>query len=168
SSISSLIDLHQIHEIALLASHTSSDPPSFNSSLGNSPTPAVSESSNSPRSSACSSPSRTPSVKFAPFPQIDPINRKRSLAPLGVSARSRRKRVTPGEPQLSLWIEVPDETMEDPLITFGKFLKHASQNLWRRVRKKSTAAPQKGDDSQTVEPVIEIKAGNGSDALAPR
>ncbi|KIL00074.1 hypothetical protein PAXRUDRAFT_8433 [Paxillus rubicundulus Ve08.2h10] len=151
----SLLDLHEVHEIAL-AADLSSDPHSVNSS----PTLVVSESSLSSRSSACSSPRYTPSVKFGPLPQIDP-HRQRSLAPLGVSARSRRKRIAAQEAGSLLWADpsVPEELMEDPLVTFGKFIVNATKHLWRRVRKRSTAAAQKHEHSQPTELVIEVTPG---------
>ncbi|KAF9227576.1 hypothetical protein BS17DRAFT_393085 [Gyrodon lividus] len=169
SSDSSLLFVHEVHEIALLAAGLSCEPPSLDYSLRTSSTLEISEPSPSSRSSACSSPQYdAPTVKFAPLPQTDP-HRQRSLAPLGVSARSRRRRVVAQGGSL-LWAADPDapkEIMEDPFIMFGKFVKKASKNFWRRVRKRSTAAAQKNDDPQTIQPVLEIKPdGYGGDILA--
>jgi len=156
--------LLKLHEIAL-AADLSSDPHSVNSS----PTLVVSESSLSSRSSACSSPQYAPTVKFAPLPQTDP-RRQRSLAPLGVSARSRRKRIVAQESGSLLWADpnMPEELVEDPLVTFGKFVMNASKDLWRRVRKRSTAAAQKREHSKPTEPILEIIPGwYGTNSLAP-
>ncbi|KIJ69200.1 hypothetical protein HYDPIDRAFT_24053 [Hydnomerulius pinastri MD-312] len=162
SSESSFFSEHEVHEIALLATQISSDPLSLNSCVTNSHKLLIPESSlsSSLRSSTCSSPRCTPTVKFAPLPQTDPT-RTRSLAPLGVSARSRRRRAASREGGSVLWATDPDspeEIMEDPLITFGRFVKNASKHLWRRVRKRSTVAQQEKDDSNATQPVIEITA----------
>lgn len=98
----------------------------------------------------------TPTVKFAPLPQIDP-SRKRSLVPLGVSARSRRKRAIQQEAGSLLWRtdgDVPEENMEDPLIAFANVVKKAGKTLWRRMRK-SSKAPQE-NVSRSTEAVLDI------------
>lgn len=97
-------------------------------------------SSNPSRSSTCFSLGHIPTVRFAPLPSPDP-NRRRSNLPLGVAARSRRRRPTrEGRQQVqSLWTSDPaaDPLLEDPLITLGKFVKSATKSLWRRVRERN-------------------------------
>ncbi|KAH7889492.1 hypothetical protein F5I97DRAFT_538495 [Phlebopus sp. FC_14] len=142
-SESSVFAEHDIHDIAVFAAQISSDLPSLDSSLTSSPEISTPDSlsSSSVLSSTCLSRQHTVTVKFAPLPQTDP-DRKRSIAPLGVSARSRRRRVRRerGTPLWSADPDVPEGMLEDPLITFGRFVKNTSISLWRRVRKKSVVS----------------------------
>ena len=108
------------------------------------------------RSSVGSSSPGTPTIKFAPLPQTDPT-RKRSLAPLG-SARSRRKRAIQQEAGPLSWSTdpgLPEDILEDPLITFAKFVKKTGRTLWRRVRK---AAISVEDVSYPSEPILDIRS----------
>ena len=83
----------------------------------------------------------TPSVKFAPLPEIErPKKRKRNQT-LGVAARSqmlaRRRQMMhdnedPDRPPKHLWSNDDDEG-EDPLITLGHMVKIASIGIWRKV-----------------------------------
>ncbi|KAG6376411.1 hypothetical protein JVT61DRAFT_2396 [Boletus reticuloceps] len=110
-----------------------------------------------------------PPVKFAPLPQIDP-NRTRSLAPLGVPGRSRRKQVIQQEGRSLLWStdpDVPEEGMEDPIISFAKFVKRTSKSLWRKVRKGSKPVPQESEPYSPPEPVLDIGSTVCLDDMAP-
>ncbi|KAH0827111.1 hypothetical protein J3R83DRAFT_4799 [Lanmaoa asiatica] len=155
----SLFDLHElIHEVPALVASSSLD---SSSSIGTgSPTSLIPESlPHDVRSSLSSSHNlshNTPTVKFAPLPPIDP-SRKRSLAPLGASARSRRKRVIQQEGGSILWPrdDVPEEDMEDPIVMFAKFVKRTGKTLWRRVRQRSKAVPQE-KVSYSAEPILDI------------
>ncbi|KAG1723702.1 hypothetical protein EDB19DRAFT_1610003, partial [Suillus lakei] len=132
--------LDEAHEVAILAAKLSSEhTPSPNSSWIF-PTITNSNSSNPSRSSTCFSLGHVPTVKFAPLPSPDP-NRRRSNLPLGVAARSRRRRPARegrGQQGRSVWTNDPaaDPLLEDPLITLGKFVKSATKSLWRRVRER--------------------------------
>ncbi|KAF8559858.1 hypothetical protein OG21DRAFT_1503080 [Imleria badia] len=147
-------DVHQVHEVTIIVTTTSPD--SNSSIVTDPPTLLLPESSCSDARSSSSS-QGTPTVKFAPLPQIDP-NRKRSLAPLGVPARSRRKRAIQEDGGSLLWSTDPDvldENMEDPIIAFAKLVKKTGKTLWRRVRKGSRAVPQE-DAVFSAEPVLDI------------
>ncbi|KAF8447649.1 hypothetical protein L210DRAFT_2808590 [Boletus edulis BED1] len=144
-------DVHQVHQVAIPVTSC----PDSGSSIG----------SGSPTSlHDTPSPHGAPTVKFAPLPQIDP-NRTRSLAPLGVPGRSRRKQVIQQEGRSLLWSTDPDvpeeEGMEDPIISFAKFVKKTSKTLWRKVRKSSKPVPQPVESEQesetySPEPVLNI------------
>ncbi|KAG2146223.1 hypothetical protein DEU56DRAFT_703338, partial [Suillus clintonianus] len=101
------------------------------------PTITNSNSSNPSRSSTCFSLGHIPTVKFAPLPSPEHTGR-RSTLPLGVVARSRRRRpAREGRQQgRTLWDPAADPLLEDPLITLGKFVKSATKSLWRRVRER--------------------------------
>lgn len=147
-------DVHEIHQVKVATSSLGS-----NSSIGTGSPTLLNPESLDVRSSLGSS-HGTPTVKFAPLPQIDP-SRKRSLAPLGVSARSRRRRVIQQEAESLLWCtdpDVPEENMEDPLITFAKFVKKTGKTLWRRVRKGSKAVVPQENVPYPAEPVLDIKS----------
>lgn len=154
----SLFDVHEIHEVAPLTTSSSLD---STSSIGTASSPAslIAESSVHDVRSSLGSSHGTPAVKFAPLPQIDP-NRKRSLAPVGASARSRRKRVIRQEGGSLLWSvdpDVPEEDMEDPIVAFAKLVKRASKTLWRIVRQGSKAVSQE-NVSHPAEPVLDISS----------
>lgn len=146
-------DVHELHEASTLR-------PDSNSSTGTASSTLLNPETLDVRSSLCSS-HGTPTVKFAPLPETDP-SRKRSLAPLGVSARSRRKQAI----QQEGWCTDPDmqENMEDPLILFAKFVKKTGKTLWRRVRKSSKAVVSE-EVSCTAEPVLDIRSPD--DIMAP-
>lgn len=153
----SVFDVHQVHEVTIIVTTTSPDSTGGSSIVTGSPTSPLPESPYSDARSSLGSSHGTPTVKFAPLPQIDP-NRKRSLAPLGVPARSRRKRVIQEEGGSLLWSadpDVPDENMEDPIIAFAKLVKKTGKTLWRRVRKGSKAVPQE-NVVYSAEPVLDI------------
>jgi len=160
-------DVHAVYEVALPVAATSSLE-SSNSSIGTgSPASLIPEPLLHDARASLGSSHGTPTVKFAPLPQIDP-NRKRSLAPLGVPAHLRRKQVIQQEGRSLLWSadpEVAAENMEDPIITFAKFVKKTGATLWRRVRKGSKAVPH--DVAYSTEPVLDIGSAVGQDDMAP-
>lgn len=148
SAKQSLFDVHQVREVAPLVASSSLE---STSSVGtcNSPTSLLHD-----VRSSLGSAHGTPTVKFAPLPQINP-NRKRSLAPLGASARSRRKRAIQQEGGSLSWStdpDVPEEDMEDPIVAFAKLVKRAGKTLWRRVRRGSRTE----NVSYSAEPVLDI------------
>ena len=149
---------YQVHEVAIVVTASSLD--SSSSISTHSPTLIIPESllPHDARSSLGSS-HGTPTVKFAPLPQVDP-NRKRSLAPLGVPGRTRRKLDIQQEGGSLLWSAGPDEqeeSVEDPIILFAKFVKKTGKTLWRKVRKGSKVVPQE-DIPCFGEPVLDIKS----------
>ena len=145
-------DVHEVHKVA--ASSLDSSSSSFGTGSPTFLIPALQDA----RSSLGSS-HGTPTVKFAPLPQIDP-NRKRSLAPLGVPGRSRRKLVIQQDSGSLLWSadpDVPEENMEDSIIAFAKLVKKAGKTLWRRMRKGSKAVAQE-IVACSAEPVLDIRS----------
>ena len=147
-------DVHEVHEGAASSLDSSS------SSIGTGlPTLLTPESSLHDAHSSLGSSHDTPTVKFAPLPQIDP-NRKRSLAPLGVPVRSRRMRVIQQEGGSLLWSadpDMPEESMEDAIIAFAKLVKKTGKTLWRRMRKGSKAVAQE-NVACSAEPVLDIRS----------
>lgn len=147
-------DVHEVHEVAASSLDSSS------SSIGTGlPTLLTPESSLHDVHSSLGYSHDTPTVKFAPLPQIDP-NRKRSLAPLGVPVRSRRMRVVQQEGGLLSWsadLDMPEESMEDSIIAFAKLVKKAGKTLWRRMRKGNKAAAQE-NMAYSAEPVLDIRS----------
>ncbi|KAG9318751.1 hypothetical protein JVU11DRAFT_850 [Chiua virens] len=137
----SLSDVHETHQITALEVTASSPDASSFSSTG-SPRLLIPEASDV-RSSLGSS-HDTPTVKFAPLPQIDP-NRKRCLAPLGVSRTRRKQAIEEGD-------------LEDPIIAFAKLVKKTSKSLWRRVKGSKHAIP--GSVSYSDDPVLDIKSAH--------
>lgn len=82
--------------------------------------------------------------------------------PLGVAARSRRRRPARegrGQQGRSVWTNDPaaDPLLEDPLITLGKFVKSATKSLWRRVRERNglvdQVEPMQHDDVLDIRPM---------------
>ncbi|KAG1858065.1 hypothetical protein DFJ58DRAFT_635208, partial [Suillus subalutaceus] len=130
--------LDDAHEVATKLSSEHTPSPDSESSLIF-PTITNFNSSNPSHSTCtCFSLGHVPSVRFAPLPPPDP-NRKRSKLPLGVAARSRRRRPARDARQgRSSWTSDPaaDPLLEDPLITLGKFVKNTTKSLWRRVRER--------------------------------
>jgi len=161
-SVTTRLDNDHEVVIKLSSEHT----PSPNSSLIF-PTITNFSSSNSSPSSTCFSLGHMPTVRFAPLPSPDP-NRKRSNLPLGMAARSRRRRPTregrqQGRP---LWTYDPaaeDPLIKDPLVTLGKFVKSASRNLWRRVRERNGLVDQAEPIQHDA--VLDIKPRNGHEQL---
>ncbi|KAG6334520.1 hypothetical protein ID866_4573 [Astraeus odoratus] len=123
--------------------------------------PSCLPASNSQRPS-CSSPRPQPAIRFAPLPKIDP-SRKRSVPPLGVPARSRRKRM-PQEGGSLLWAvdPVPEETVEDPILVLGRLVKKAGVKMWQTVRKRSVIVSPQEKDCFCGWDVIDIKADGHS------
>lgn len=160
-------DVREVYEVALLVA-TASSLESSSSSIGTGPPASlIPEPSLQDTRASLGSSHGTPTVKFAPLPHIDP-NRKRSLAPLGVPAHLRRKQVIQQEGRSLLWsadLEVPEENMEDPIITFAKFVKKTGATLWRRVRKGSKAVPH--DVAYSTEPVLDIGSTVRQDDMTP-
>jgi hypothetical protein len=145
-------DVHETHEVA--ASSLDSSGSSFGTG---SHTFLIPESSL--QDARSSSSHGTPTVKFAPLPQIDP-NRKRSLAPLGVPGRSRRKLVVQEDGGSLFWSadpDVPEENMEDSIIAFAKLVKKTGKTLWRRMRKGNKAVAQE-IVVYSAEPVLDIRS----------
>ncbi|KAG2363411.1 hypothetical protein BDR07DRAFT_1460297 [Suillus spraguei] len=109
-----------------------------------------------------------PTVKFAPLPSPDP-NRKRSTLPLGVAARSRRRHpAREGRQQgRPLWNYDPaaDPLLEDPLVTFGKFVKSTTKSLWRRVRERNELMNQVEPVQHDQDDVLDIGPTTGQEQL---
>ncbi|KAG1728620.1 uncharacterized protein EDB91DRAFT_851104 [Suillus paluster] len=150
-------DAEEVREI--LASELSSEhTPSFDLSL-TFPTISNPNSSNPSRSSTYSL-GHIPTIKFAPLPSPDP-NRKRSILPLGVAARSRRRRPARAvsERGPSVWANDPaaDPLLEDPLITLGKLVKSATTSLWRRVREKNGLVNQVEPMQHLTDVILDIR-----------
>jgi hypothetical protein len=122
--------------------------------------------SNRSHSSTCFSLRHIPTVRFAPLPSPD-HNRRRSNLPLGVAARSRRRRpAREGRQQgRSLWTNDPaaDPLLEDPLVTLGKFVKSATKSLWRRVRERNGLVDQVEPIQHDV--VLDIRPMDGQEQL---
>jgi len=153
---------------------------SLASNLSSEHTPSLDSLDPCMRSSTCSSMRHTPTVRFAPLPSPDP-SRKRSVLPLGVAARSRRRhrlvRET-AERGPSLWANDPaaDPLLEDPLFTLGKYVKSASKSLWRRIRERSGLAGQVHSmhylpdailETGSVEDQIEVILEDGQTGVNP-
>lgn len=117
-------------------------------------------------SSTCFSLGHIPTVRFAPLPSPD-HNRRRSNLPLGVAARSRRRRSARESRQQgrSLWTNDPaaDPLLEDPFVTLGKFVKSATKNLWRRVRERNGLVEQVEPIQHDV--VLDIRPMDGQEQL---
>ncbi|KAG1762661.1 hypothetical protein EDD22DRAFT_890778 [Suillus occidentalis] len=117
-------------------------------------------------SSTCFSLGHIPTVRFAPLPSPD-HNRRRSNLPLGVAARSRRRRSARESRQQgrSLWTNDPaaDPLLEDPFVTLGKFVKSATKNLWRRVRERNGLVEQVEPLQHDV--VLDIRPMDGQEQL---
>ncbi|KAG2150738.1 uncharacterized protein EDB93DRAFT_1141921 [Suillus bovinus] len=162
-SISKRLD--NAHEVVTKLSSDLEHTPSPVSSLIL-PTITNLNSSNPSRSSTCFSLGHMPTVKFAPLPLTDP-SRRRSNLPLGVAARSRRRRpAREGRQQgRSLWTSdpPPDPLFEDPFITLGKFVKSATKNLWRRVRERNGLVDQVEPIQHDV--VIDIRPMDNQEQL---
>ncbi|KAG8217785.1 hypothetical protein J3R82DRAFT_5947 [Butyriboletus roseoflavus] len=161
-----ILDVHEIHEVAPLVASSSLD---SDSSIGtaSSPTLLSPESLLHDIRSSLGSSHSAPTVKFAPLPQTGP-RRKRSLAPLGVPARSRRRRAIQQEGGSLLWSvdpDVPEEDMEDPIVAFAKFVKRTGKTLWRRVRQSNKAASQE-NVPYSAEPVLDISSTVHPDDMA--
>ncbi|KAH7929638.1 hypothetical protein BV22DRAFT_1191860 [Leucogyrophana mollusca] len=156
-SSSSLDDAHETHVHVQFPS----EPCSVESSLTLTPTILISDHTLSKSSSFST---HSPSIKFAPLPAIEP--KKRRLVPLGVSGRSRRRRDHEGS---SLWAEPsPEEAVEDPLITFGKFVVSSSRSLWKRVRKKSGRLQEHNEGSPSTEKVVAVENVDGDNGKPER
>ncbi|KAG2743653.1 hypothetical protein P692DRAFT_20850430 [Suillus brevipes Sb2] len=119
--------------------------------------------SNASHSSTCFSLGHIPTVRFAPLPSPD-HNRRRSNLPLGVAARSRRRR-SARESRQSLWASDPaaDPLLEDPFVTLGKFVKSATKSLWRRVRERNGLVDQVEPIQHDV--VLDIRPMGGQEQL---
>jgi hypothetical protein len=117
-------------------------------------------------SSTCFSLGHIPTVRFAPLPSPD-HNRRRSNLPLGVAARSRRRRSARESRQQgrSLWTNDPaaNPLLEDPFVTLGKFVKSATKNLWRRVRERNGLVEQVEPIQHDV--VLDIRPMDGQEQL---
>ncbi|KAI6045627.1 hypothetical protein EDC04DRAFT_2634081 [Pisolithus marmoratus] len=114
--------------------------------------------------SSCSSTKPSPTVRFAPLPKID-STRKRSIPPLGVSARARHICIA-REGQTPLWSIDPssEEIGEDPIIVLGRFFKEAGMRMLQKVRKKY--ASHEKDDHRAIN-VIDIKPDEASGDTEP-
>jgi hypothetical protein len=60
---------------------------------------------------------------------------------------------------------VPEEDVEDPVVSFAKFVKKTGKTLWWKVRKGSKAVPQE-NVACPAEPVLDIKSSGGEGAQA--
>lgn len=105
----------------------------------------------------------TPSVKFAPLPEIERPRKRRHSQRLGVAARSqllaRRRQVMRenedvDRPPKQFWRS--DEEEEDPLVALGHMVKLASIGIWRKVslRDKKTRPVMQGRSNS--DSVLEI------------
>ena len=107
--------------------------------------------------SSCSFTRRPPTIRFAPLPKVD-ATRKRSVPPLGVSGRSRRKCI-PQEGRSCLWAvdPIPEEKVEDPILILGRLVKKAGRRMWKKMRMRGAMAmPQEKDYLYTGD-VIDIR-----------
>ena len=164
SPTQSLLDVHEIYEVPPLVASSSLDSRS-SICTASSPTLLTPESLLRDVRLSLGSSHSAPTVKFAPLPQIDP-HRKRSLAPLGASARSRRKRDIQQEGGSLSWSADPDvpDDMEDPIVAFAKFVKKTGKTLWRRMRQGSKAVSQ--EMPYSAEPVLDISSTVQPDDIA--
>jgi len=164
SSTSSLNEAHEANDIEpanVQVSSPQSQPSSIESSLTLAPTILITNATS--LRSTCSLPQSAMNVKFAALPKTAP-RRRRSLAPLGVSARSRRRQQQ--QQDSFLWtneaVAQEEEYVEDPFVTLGRLVMNASKNLWKRVRKKEKEAGdgkgtgELGDASETG-PIVDIR-----------
>ncbi|KAG2065806.1 hypothetical protein BDR04DRAFT_1107903 [Suillus decipiens] len=155
--------LEDDHEVVIKLSSEHHDTPS--------PTPSsillTIPNSNSPNRSH-SSLGHIPTVKFAPLPSPD-SKRRRSTLPLGVAARSRKRRpVREGRQQgRSLWNYDPaaDPLLEDPLVAFGRFVKSTTKSLWRRVRERHELTNQVEPVQHDDDDVLDIGPTTGQEQL---
>lgn len=90
--------------------------------------------------------------------------------PLGVAARSRRRRPVRenSQPGRSLWVNDPaaDPLLEDPLITLGKLVKSATKKLWRRVKERNGLVDQVEPMQHLTDVIIDIRPMEGQEHLS--
>ncbi|EGN95759.1 hypothetical protein SERLA73DRAFT_186974 [Serpula lacrymans var. lacrymans S7.3] len=175
SSTSSLNEAHEANDIEPVSIHVSSpesQPSSIESSLTLAPTILITNATS--LRSTCSLPQHAMNVKFAALPKTEP-RRKRSLAPLGVSARSRRRQQQ--QQDSFMWnndaLAQEEEYVEDPFITLGRLVKNASKHLWKRVRKKEKGGEDEKDagelgDSSDTAPIVDVRRVSVKDGGLPR
>lgn len=163
-SIAALLD--DAHEVATKLSSEHTPSPDSESSLIFPIITNFNSSNPSHSTCTCFSLRHVPTVRFAPLPSPEP-NRKRSKLPLGVAARSRRRRpAREGRQQgRSSWTSDPaaDPLLEDPLITLGKFVKSTTISLWRRVRERNGLVDHEEPIQHDV--VLDIKPMDGQEQL---
>ncbi|KAL4067846.1 hypothetical protein V8B97DRAFT_1940185 [Scleroderma yunnanense] len=141
------------HDTTLVSGSKSVSPENPSPSSPNLPTLSFPDS----QRSSCPFTRRPPTIRFAPLPKVDP-SRRRSIPPLGVSPRSRRK-YAPQEGRSLLWAvdPIPEETVEDPILVLGRLVKKAGRKMWQRVKMKGTMATTQEKDSAYASDVIDIK-----------
>ncbi|KAF9652891.1 hypothetical protein BDM02DRAFT_2389943 [Thelephora ganbajun] len=108
----------------------------------------------------------TPSVKFAPLPEIERSKKRKHSHRLGVAARSqmlaRRKQMMrdnedPDRPPKHLWgSDDDDDDGEDPLITLGNMVKLASIGIWRKVASKDRKIRPGMQERSNSDSVLEV------------
>ena len=109
----------------------------------------------------------TPTIKFAPLPEIERPKKRRHNHALGVAARSqmlaRRRQMMrddddPDRPPRHLWRSEEEDDGEDPLIALGHMVKLASIGIWRKVSLKDKKARSNTQTRSSSDSVLEISS----------
>lgn len=179
-SSESLVDGSAALSVDIPATYPSS---SVESSLTSSPTGILGSST----SASLPNPSNL-NVRFAPLPQLAP-RKRRSTAPMGVAARAQimqRRRAVYGNDQSyhhsnsPMWtdeelaqrggsqLQVRDEEeLEDPFLMFGRMVKGAGKQLWRKVSHKDIQKEKEKDEKGKESTKVGEEGDKEEDGPAP-